>query len=168
MNKHRIVIVTSDQPGSGKTTLAEFVADSLNVPHTTTSNIVTEYYCQDKDITPEEVIAARKINREAYRQELIDAGMEMQRQGMSQTTMAIRRGYVCIDGTRRFAELEDALSYMERHGMEKIHVHLVDSGATVKDSTEGEKLMEAADHIFDNTNKGPELFEFAKQVIISG
>ena len=142
------VVGTSEE--SGKTLVAEYLMRRFGVP-TVSSSVVIEPRVDVLLGKPVGTVAeARKMWRDAYRQDLVDEGDRMRAAGHPPGVVCVRKGYRIIDGLRTGPELAASIDYARSIGLDPFVFCVDRHGRPPIDNTDVAGLSALADTMIHN------------------
>jgi hypothetical protein len=147
----QVYIVISPYPRAGKSTAARMLATIIDGRSIGTSDVIAEVVEAERALAPGTIRAARDINPEDWRPELIAKGDWMADNGLTPGVVAVQRGYHVVEGVRRAAELSRTIAVVEQEtGRRPLVVCLIKpladgEAGPPSDNTEAAGLLALAD-----------------------
>lgn len=108
-----LFIIVGDKPQAGKTTSGKYIASVLHIPHMSTSASINARVEKRLGLSAGTVVAARRVNPDNYRKDLIVEGDAMAAEnyppGVACLDIIGENGGV-VEGIRREQELADTIA----------------------------------------------------------
>lgn len=161
-----LVIVVATAPQAGKTTVAHHLAARLGTDHVASSSVVARRVERALELDPGTIAAARALDPDHYRPELIAEADAMREAGLHPGVLCVEAGYRVIDGLRTEAELDATIAAARAAGLRPFVV-CVDRpiDGHPGDNTERDELLARADAILENRGSLADLLEAADRAL---
>jgi hypothetical protein len=145
--RHRpiAVFVIGGTAKSGKTTVANYCAERLGTAAITSSSIIEPLVDAQLGLPRGTVARYRQIDRDAFRQALIETANALAERGEPPGLLCVKAGFRIVDGIRRVTELALAKAEAERLGLRPIVIFVERPGMPIVDNTESDGLRAMAD-----------------------
>jgi hypothetical protein len=105
------------RPRAGKSTVAAAFERALGVPYIESSVVLNEILERDLHLPAGTIAAARAINSETWRPELVAAGNAALAVGAPAGLICVQRGFRIVDGIRKSKELHLAMAEARKRGL---------------------------------------------------
>ena len=150
-----LFIIVGDRPQAGKTTTGKHIAKVLAIPHMSTSASINARVEKRLGLSAGTVIAARKVEPDNYRKDLIIEGDAMAAEnyppGVACLDIIGDKGGV-IEGIRREQELADTIAAALRRGLKVTVVAITRAGNEADPDNTEPGVMNRADYMIYNNS----------------